>query len=689
MSDPIPSPRRFLAAWSALLAAASVLLCIHPVVEPDFFLHTMLGRDVLRSGSRVVVESASYIDAGVQRPVPQWLWSATHSLLYDAGGWTLVYAAMSLVVAACAVALVALLARTRPAAPGAVALISGATMALAASRMRLRPQTLAILMAVGAILLSRRFTDTRGRGRWLAAAGLIAVEVAWAQVHGSFVLVPMVCAAVVWYPALRRRDPRDLLEHGLLLALLGAGLLTSVWGTGVVEYVLHHAAGDAKQHISEWAAPTWASFHPLRSTIGPTFAALWLVGLGGMLRARKLWWTELSMALLGLYLFSTALRFGAMGGILVAPLAVAGAAELGRSLPWPRLARSLAMAVALLVLIRFGVRIHDRLGPLGRVGMAEGHHPTSVARYLAQQPAGVRVLGDLSVGAPVAYWLDGHALNFVDTRTPLHFDATDYGLARDAWLNAEILDRTAAHHGVDVIAVARNEPTCPLVSGGWQPVVVDARFTTFARVGEGTQLTTLVPCGGEYVRPDACADGGAAMGAEIDRLSAWLDEPFHAFLRAEHAARCEADPRRAADDVPPASRAREYPGARTRLLARIDLLEGRVDDALDRLAPGIATGDPADLALAGPALFDGSDPERAIGLLGSYAAAKGDATPAAVRADLAWLCTQVGDAECARFHGFRAAAAGHPRTAEPLQWLAANHPDPGTRAEADRWLQLL
>ena len=689
MSSPTPSSGRLLGVWRALLASASVLLCIHPVVEPDFFLHTMLGREVLRARSRVVIEPASYIDVGIERPVPQWLWSTTHSLLYDWGGWTLVYAAMALVVAATAVALVSLLSRLRPASPGAVVLISGVTMALTVSRMRLRPQTLAIALLVFAVLLARRFSEVRGSARWLAAGLLLAVEVIWAQVHGSFVLVPMICVAVIWAPALRRREPRDLLEHGLLLALLGAGLLTSVWGVGVVDYVLHHAAGDAKQHISEWAAPTWASFHPLRSTIGPTYAALWLIGIAGMVRARRVWWAELSLALLGLWLFSTALRFGAMGGLLVAPLAVAGAAELGRTLPWKHPARILAMAIALLVLARFGVRIHDRLGPLGRVGMAEGHHPTSVARYLAEQPEGIRVLGDQSVGAPVAYWQDGHALHFVDTRTPLHFDATDYGLARDAWLNGEILERTTRYHGVHVISVARNEPTCPLVGESWVPVVVDARFTTFVRAGEDAPLTTLVPCGGEYVRPDACADGGVAMGHEIERLAAWLDEPFHGFLRAEHAARCLADARRAASDVPPASRAREYPGARTRLLARIDLLEGRTDEALARLAPGIAAGDPADLALAGPALFGGAAPERAIELLQSFAAAKGDATPAAVRADLAWLCTGVGDAECARFHGFRAAAAGHPGAIEPLVWLAQHHPDEGTRAEAERWIALL
>ena len=59
-----------------------------------------------------------------------------------------------------------------------------------------------------------------------------------------------------------------------------------------------------------------------------------------------------------------------------------------------------------------------------------------------------------------------------------------------------------------------------------------------------------------------------------------------------------------------------------------------------------------------------------------------DHAPPAIRELLAMLCTEVGDARCAYFHGLRAALEGSPNADAVLAWLSTQHPDPKVRAEA-------
>jgi hypothetical protein len=69
--------------------------------------------------------------------------------------------------------------------------------------------------------------------------------------------------------------------------------------------------------------------------------------------------------------------------------------------------------------------------------------------------------------------------------------------------------------------------------------------------------------------------------------------------------------------------------------------------------------------------------------------ARDDDAPVELRAELARVCAQLGDADCVRFHGTRAAVSGHPHGPELLGWLEANHPDERVRADSLRWLETM
>ncbi len=683
-----PLPRSLL-PWAILLASAAAALCVRPVREPDPLWHMTLGRAVLDAGARTVPEPTSYLGAGELRVVPEWLWGVGTLGLYQLGGWPLLQAWLALVVAACAVTTVVLLWRLAGPRGTPALLVSGLVVAQVAGRARLRPHALALLLIPAALLAIQAYREATGRARWWWGGALVLLEIAWAQVHGSFVLVPALFLAAALPDGLRHRDRRRLVADGLVLLALALGLLTSAYGLDVGRYVADHAAGDAAAHVSELLPPDWASFHPWQRLVGPLYVGLWVLGLAGMARARRPWWTELGWAAIGLVLFATATRFAGTASLLAAPLAARGLAALtDRARRRDRL-RWIAALLVVLVLGRFGVRIHQRVGPLGQVGLAEGHHPVAAAAYLAGQPPGARVFGELTVGPLLAFELGDHVATSVDTRTPLHFDDAEYGLARDALVHPDALHRTLSQHRATAAVVYRAGPVCGALAPGWVPVVVEPRFTTFVPATDAPPLEVVQPCGPEFLPADACREDTAPLRRDLQRLAALGESPFLDLLRAEAAVRCDAEPARAEALLPPRADVRAFRPAWDRTRARVLLARDDLEGAAAVLEPAIGDGDLAALATVAPALLADGDLDRGRELLEAYAVAADDGTPPDVRADLAWVCARQGDAECARFHGLRAAARGSPRAIEPLRWLAEHARDEATRTEAAAWLDLL
>ena len=675
---------RFLAVWTGVLAAASILLVTHPIHEPDVFWHLLLGKTVLAEGARSVVEPASFIGSDAVRVVPEWLWGCVTYLLHDLGSWPLLHLLLAVLTAACTTAVVTLLRRTPGAGTSAIVLVSTVVMMIIASRIRMRPHAVMFLFLPCALLLSRAYLRSEGRRRLAIAASLLGLELIWAQTHGSFVLLPAVFGLVVFPTALVHEGQRS--QTLVLLAALFAGLGTSAYGLDLPRYLGDHATGDAVGFLSEMAPPSWLSFHPIQMLMGPLYVGLWLLALAGMLRARRLWFSELGLAVLGLLQYATAIRFIGVATLLVAPLALRGAQQLRPLLPG-RATRALVLCVAALLMLRFGVRIHEQLGPLGSVGPAEGEHPVTAAAYVRTLPAGVRVLGDLRDGAPLAFWLDGHARTYLDTRTPLHFDDTDFAMAREAWLHPDAMQRTLTRHDVQIVVTARHGTSCGQLGPSWIPVAIEPMVTTFALAPGEHPLTGLAACGEDYLSPQACTDGGAVLAAEVSRLDELNPGPFVHFLRAERIARCGGSTQDARALVPPALLSRSYAAPRDRLLARLALADGDTSGAISRLEAGVRAGSLEDLAVIAPTLLQ--SPAEARPLLEAFVAAQGDRTPPDVRADLAWVCTQLDDADCVRYHGLRAAVRGSRGAVEPLQWLIEHHPDETVQGDARAWLEIL
>jgi hypothetical protein len=224
----------------------------------------------------------------------------------------------------------------------------------------------------------------------------------------------------------------------------------------------------------------------------------------------------------------------------------------------------------------------------------------------------------------------------------------------------------------------------------WEPVVVEAGYTTFARRGayKGEGVGHLAPCGDDRFTTDACDDGGVALVRELD---AQAGDPFLDAMRVEGRVRCGYD---AVDAdalvamLPPRARAVGFLAERDGLLAWILAHAGRLDDAIDLVSPYVAEGDVRAASRIAWVLDEHGD-RRLRPMLQQLVAVHDDAAPPWVFALLADACARESKLDCAATYGIFAAAKGEGEASLALCAVSTRHPDPVTRAEAARWLDAL
>lgn len=657
----------------AALVAISALLQLHPEHETDSFWHMTLAREVLASGTRVVTEPTAF--AAFDRPavVPEWLWGTLNLAVYDLGGWELCSIFVMLCAALASLLALRMLRAFQPHVGRSVLmLVGGILLAAMSQRLKLRPQTAAMILTPLFIAVSLRFTQSEGRRRAMLGVALCGIELLWAQLHGSFVMAPAVFAVLA--VTSQKRGRGDVLLFGALLGLLA----TSAYGTDIASYLAAHGSGDAKEHIGDMSASDWSTFDPTKNASAAMYLLLWLLSWPAIARNRN--WQPLLLALLGVPLVVVANRFVSIGSILLAPLALEGAHRVLR-----HRGRLIAPLVAATALALAAFESEEHHGPVGTLGLSSSGYPYAAAAVLIELPQGTRALTTFDAGGPLGFWLAGHARTYVDGRTPLYFDDTDFAIARRAFADTKALDMTARRFDVTAI-VTQRAPRCPDVPDAeWIPVALDPIFTTYLRRGTpgATPLEALSPCGQDYLTKDACRDD--ALQRDIDRLEGRAEESFVRFLRAEQAIRCASDSATALQLLPTEHQAWYYRHQLDRVRARILMATGDPKGAVDLLTPAIEDGGLTSLRVVWGALDEVPD-DQARALLQRCAVKLGDETPASLRARLAVVCLRLEDEHCVRDQAFRAAAAGNERAVGPLRWLVDHGSNERVRTQAQGWI---
>lgn len=684
--------------WTIVLLVAAGATTLHPSREADIFFHLELGRAVLEHHARVVPEPHAFPEFEPQCMVPAWLWDITAYAIHRATGWSGL-SIFSLIAGLLAAFLIArwLYAWTDPGGFIAWSVVSGASLTCVAGRFQLRPQTFALALLAGFLCVLQAHTARTGAARTKSGGALVALAVLWAQVHGSFVLAPMLVAIVLgvshasaWFtrqPAPRPRHVDLLLFAGALLALF-----SSAAGTGIVAYVAGHGSGDAVRFIAEMRPPAWSELTALSGPQGKALVLLWLLSLAGLTRGGRWQWTSIALALLGHCVLTRANRFIAEDAILCAPLALAGARNIGdwaaRVMP-PRVRRPLGFAVPCVIVALLAQSALAANGPAGRfgIGLDAAAYPQLAAAYLARLPAGSRVLSAFGAGPALGFWSQGKLRTYVDGRTPLYFDDADYALEREVFTNAAALDLASVRYDIKAAVVERAHGVCDLLAKRWHAVVIEGNYTTFVSAEQDPALEGLEPCGPELMHPSG--SDPAALDRSIARLAKLGAAPFLDLLRAERlllSTQVDAKQITALLDRS-ASPVYALPHRRARIAA--DIAAGQIDSAYTRMRDALSEGDPSVLRFLFTAQMGTLDLARARELLELAIALRGEDVKPATRAMLAAICVQQADATCARFQALRAAARRAPNIEPTLAWLSEHAETPRMRADAQAWLDLL
>jgi hypothetical protein len=430
----------------------------------DLSYHLRVGEHLLRTGEILQTDTFTFTAAGRPWLNQQWGAQALFALLFRVGGFATLAFARAVVMAAIAW-LLFLACRARGASRRSAAVLTAVALCLSLPTLAVRPQLFGlVLFALALWILVTRVEHPRRL--WL----LPLDAVIWANVHGSFVFLPVILALTLVDSRARRLgdDGRLLLVGGISLV----ATLANPYGIGVWTYVVALTTNPIVQTwITEWRPLT------IRDPYGIVVLSSALLIVGYLARrARPAAWVDL-LWLLAFFLAALAAARSLVWWAFVAPVVIAG--TLPRRRPEradhpgsPRLNAAILASLAIVALLLLPWYRDVRLisAPQGLV--------RSVAA--ATQP-GDRVFVVQQYGAWFEFALPDRPV-FVDSRIEIFPEATwlQYGAIASGRADWEsILDRWR----VEGVVTEEDTPLVRFlrVAEGWRLVDRDEDGFVFVR----------------------------------------------------------------------------------------------------------------------------------------------------------------------------------------------------------------
>jgi hypothetical protein len=415
-------PRREsrVAGWVATATAgvAFVVVAFSLPID-DFWLSLASGRAIVHGAdlSRAIPLTWLPVIPGALNPQ----WGAQVVLAaVDTLAWALAINALLL-----AVGMGATLERMRRrASPAAIAIASLLGLAVLSVHLLARAQSFSIALFPTSLLLLDRL-----RGRWWLPVAYALLTVAWANLHGAFIVGQLAAACAMIgaaWDASRRRDAvlaRDAWIYAATLAAAFAAPLVNPVGTKLLGYAYSQGASDLVRQISvEWQ-PSWP-WEP----VGLLF---WLLALaivaGRLVRRPGTSTAELLLAAGTGFLAATSIRSIPWFVLAVVPL-LAGdvdallaarprlAHAIGQPGGWLR--RRLAAVLATLAVVAIAFQVVRPALPAS-IARLTPDAPVAITEALARQiPPGTtaRILNEQVWGGYLEWALDGRVIPAIDGR---------------------------------------------------------------------------------------------------------------------------------------------------------------------------------------------------------------------------------------------------------------------------------
>ena len=447
------SPARFALLLAILGALALSCFGLRTLSTSALWMHLASGRLISQEGIATHDPFSFTTDADRLWINPHWLYDLSLFKLWSLGGSTLtIITHTALVLAAFLLALTARRARFNAHTAALVMLICGWLMAPV-----FQPGPLLPALAMTGLSI---FILERNGGRMASWICLIPLQLIWTNVHGSFVLGPLLAAvyALQAFQAARQAGgEKSSATRSLLLLALALAALTLInpYGFGLHRQVTATVTNPTLAVLIEWISPFHSEFDPSWLRFASTVMLI-LVAVGFIFVRERLPIALTVLAVIGAFLLVMSARFLVISALLAAPFAVISLesslyrlrrkgedmdlspGELGR------VGQGLLIAACLLTLFYVGTnRYYVRTGSASAfgTGIASELLPTAACERVIGRPDFPKRAINLAMdGGYLAWTLPQHKV-FTDTRVPV-YGATFYqGLARallgqpESWSN--------------------------------------------------------------------------------------------------------------------------------------------------------------------------------------------------------------------------------------------------------------
>jgi hypothetical protein len=673
------------AYWGAigLLSIASGLIRLQPVDENDAPWHLYMAREVIANHAIVLPDDTSFTAAGKPFVSFWWLGDVSMEAIYHAFSWPGLVIQTALLAALSTLLIGAVAWRASNRDPSRALIGAALTAGAVSYQFVVRPQPMSLVLLPLVMLLSDAFATAQSRSRAIAiGATMLAVQILWSHFHSFYFVAPCV-AAIALANRAQEVGVRPMLRKGSIVLLMIAAFALAPGGSRYFALVNNVVGGDATAHIAEMQPIRWVDLIPRHFN-----SVLWLdlLLLLAAFRARasgKLRAGDWAGVLLGLALSMMGRRLRSVWAVLTLPAAARPPepARAGRYAPllerWGAIA-SLAGVLPLTALNNL-----ERAPTIGfGLDVARDVFPADVADVLASRHAAGKLFNHFDDGGYLLFRLGPEVKIAIDGRTPTLFDDETYFWMRRALSGGHAFVELDRQHQPDALLIPQSAPLCVTVAAlpEWSAVYVDRQRTLFVRNGARflepplPPLSVIAPCAPQASIPEACSKSGGAEGAraEIESLVALQPSAmWPEVLAAELEVDC-GDPSKA---VAHASRALEGGTHRPeafRVAARAFARSNDLDRAIEACDRAVIYGGGADaLALRAHIELVLGRNRAALEDLRRVVGELQDATPPAVRLDLARALALEGDGERARIEARRAGwTGGGPGADEVLRQLS-------------------
>ena len=477
---------------TALLSVCAFVLLWHDMQTYDVWWHLGSGRWILAHGVPHF-DPFSFGFPGRQWIEHHWLYDALVWLLYDAGGANALIV-MKVVVFAGALALLALAGRRAP----REVLLLGLLLALVAGHERFVVR--AEMFTVAALLWTLYVSDEARAGRVSRAAlySLPLVQLAWVQLHGLWILGPVVQATVLLADSLplpaalwRSREARGPRTTVLVLCALAA--LVNPYGLRGALFPFHLFAELGTDHpigelIGEFASPFSAlHFAADYRTLG--YLGVVAVSALGFVAARR----RVDAGLLALWL-----AFAALSGMALRNVALFGyvaafcllrnaGAEPRGFVRWrlPALLAAMSFSAAMIPWVAGnGFYLHQGWDARFGLGISPRKYPVGALAFARERGLPLPLIHGIGDGGYVLFD-GGENSAYIDGRLEV-YGPDNLTTAIRLSSRGDGLESEAARTGARTVLV-RNEPRdlgllqVLEASPGWLPVYCDPRHVLYVR----------------------------------------------------------------------------------------------------------------------------------------------------------------------------------------------------------------